>query len=81
MNEALAEHNAGLDIPLELDLKSGQHLPPRTQVPLYKLDKDRRPRRPLPVLMAAYCPFCGDQHRVDEPGLRPLRGATEAQSA
>lgn len=57
VNEQLAALNAALDVPLSIDMKTGQTQPPKLTVAVCKRDTKKRGR--LPVLFASYCPFCG----------------------
>lgn len=66
MNEALEPHNARLDVPMLVDMKDGRTtLEVRVQVPCYKIDPKKR--KPLPALLAQYCPFCGDRYAWPDP--------------
>ena len=52
MTEALKEHNANLDIPMNLQGKG-------TKVVIATRKRDSSRRVKLPFLFATYCPFCG----------------------
>lgn len=64
VNEALAPHNAALDVPLEVNFRTGQRLDPRIRLSLFKLDPKVRKR--LPYFTARFCPFCGAQAPLRE---------------
>lgn len=63
VNEALAAHNAVLDIPLTIHLTTGKTESPRTYVPTVKLNSKNRQK--LPILFAMFCPFCGKKYPAD----------------
>lgn len=65
ISAALQPHNADLDIPLRIDLKTGKTLPQSPALRLQKLDPKKRGR--LPVLFARYCPFCGTAYAESTP--------------
>jgi hypothetical protein len=56
INQALATHNAMLDLPLRINLKTGSFLSSRALVRVTKLKPDSKR---LPDIVASYCPFCG----------------------
>lgn len=60
MAPLLAEHNLGLDIPLQYDPMTGKCLVTQTLVAVYKLDRSKRQKPPL--VFASYCPFCGTRY-------------------
>jgi hypothetical protein len=65
--------NTILDIPFEINMKTGQMLPPRTMVSTTKDDLTKKRGRPYSI-MSTYCPFCGEKyivsngHTAAEPG-------------
>lgn len=75
LNEALAPHNARLDVPLEVNFRTGEQLDPRIRLSIFKLDPKGRKR--LPYLTARFCPLCGAQAPLREgeewaDGARPI---------
>ena len=56
-DEKLAEHNGrlamGVQVTKDLGLKA------RLLIATEKIDKAKR--KPIPVVMASYCPFCGEK--------------------
>lgn len=57
MNGSLAQHNGRIAVAIQItpsmDLRS------RLIVQTEKLDKSRR--KPVPTVVATYCPFCGEK--------------------
>ena len=61
MNEALEQHNAKLDVPPIVDMKTGKLSGDfRVTVNCFKIDSKKRGR--LPTLLAHFCPFCGARY-------------------
>lgn len=55
-NERLAPHNGKIDVALAL-VDNMTRMVARPQVATRKIDAKKR--KPVPVVMAAFCPFCG----------------------
>lgn len=56
LNATLAEHNAVVDAPMMMNMKTGKTRI-AWRIPLLKLNKSRKA---LPVLVAQFCPQCGE---------------------
>ena len=72
-NEALKEHNAELDTSFKFNFKTG-----KAPIVLPVALRKRSPsRKPLPTLMATFCPFCGKRVLKKTPYKRLPRLATK----
>lgn len=60
INEALAEHNTVLDVPLRIDLKTGAARRDRVEIATARL----QPKKNVPrhCMIAQFCPFCGVEY-------------------
>lgn len=57
MNVKLAEHNG--KVARAVQVTDSLSLVARTVVQTEKVDKSKR--KPIPVMMATFCPFCGER--------------------
>ncbi len=57
MNEKLAQHNGKIAVAIQITESLG--LRSSLMVQTEKLDKTKR--RPVPAVLASFCPFCGER--------------------
>lgn len=64
VNDAMAEHNLELDLGLRVNWKTGKRLYPLPEICTRKIDKKKRGR--THVVLAHFCPFCGQKYDCEE---------------
>jgi len=62
VDDALANTNTMLDIPLMIDFKTGKEKPPRMMIAVCKRDPKKREKAML--MPANYCPCCGEKYEA-----------------
>lgn len=65
LDAALAEHNGRISMALTLSSDMSK-MGARVLIATEKLDPKKR--KPIPALMAAYCPFCGVKWAYEDDG-------------
>lgn len=64
MDEALKEHNGRIGLAILLPANGSNRLRSRVLIRTEKVDAKKR--KPVPAVMASFCPFCGESVEVTD---------------
>ncbi len=65
LSDALEVTNTLIDVPIRVDLRTGEQFRDRIAVPTVKRDPKKR-EKAVPIF-ANFCPFCGEKYADPEP--------------